>query len=494
MSRPGLSPVGLLATAAVIVLGTSAAPAAAAKKKPSTNGTISGTVRGAIPSAKKGDASVRAANAATGAVVAVARPTSRGTFKLTLPPGGYALTATVVSAGGAVKSTTVAVSLTKRQHRTGVRLTPSKAKGARAAAAAARAATAVDSAAPSASAAQATPSASAASYTTESGKRVDNTTAFSIKPFTGGTGSWGTLRGGFPAVLMAATQGKPECASTLTENSSVLPFLRKEAKGGRSTYYSAGKLKRDLITPGVNVSGKVTPAKDGKTAKLVLTFTDGKTKKIFDTVTTTISKAAWKAESAQVAKVVAERLCRDPSRYSVALHVDGVFDFPTHTATGTIDSSLKAIATSEGTTWTGSGKYVWSNVAYKSKIGCTFDRIQPTDGGWAATITSKGNSTIDVNWALTATDQLKLTVADSYCPNLPVLPRTPGPSQINLTPTVFTFPTSGGTQKVGGGINADTIGLTDLAATIGITGLGPLGFVNTGTLTVAPVWKYTLPA
>jgi hypothetical protein len=424
--------------------GVGAATAGAAAKK----GTLSGTVAGKMPSTK-GDATVRATNVETGTITAVERPNKHGRFTLKLPAGGYAVTATVVTAGGAMSSTTVAVSLKAGQRRTGIGFKPTKV----------------------------VPTASRA-YVTEKGAKHPGTTAVMIQPFNGDSGAWRTLAPGISSVLAARLQQSPSCSGVVRENSSVQPFLLKTLKSKGSKFYN-GKTKttRDFVEPDLIVTGSANAGKDG--AILTLTFTDTATKTVVDTVRAHLSTTGkgWLIGAKQLGKVVAERVCRAPASYGVALHVDGAFESPAYRSTGVIDTSLQAKSTGTAVTWNGSGTYTWTDVKFASKTSCDYRDLQATGGGWASSISAltsaTGQKQIKVNWGLTATDQIKLTTASAYCPGLPALADQPGPSQLGLTPSDFTLPAEGGVGKIGGGING-----------------GGLGFFNSGTLTVTPIWKY----
>jgi hypothetical protein len=436
-----------IAVALPLAAGTGATPAGAATAK-AKHGILSGTVTGKLPSGK-GDTTVRATNIETGVISKVVRPTKSGRFTLKLPAGGYAVTATVVSAGGALSAKTLAVSLRSGQKRTGIAFKPGRVSAT-----------------------------ASREYVTEKGAKRPGTTAVMIQPFTGDTGHWRTLAPGLSTVLATRLQRSPKCSGLVRDNASMQPFLLKTLKSKGSKFFN-GKTEttRDFVEPDIIVTGSANEGKDG--AILTLTFTDTATKTVIDTVSAHLSTTGkgWLVGAKQLTKVVAERVCRAPASYGVALHVDGAFESPAYRATGVIESTIEATSSGTGRTWNGAGTYAWTGVKFASKSSCDYRDVQATGGSWAAslvaTTSAGGQKQVKVNWGLAAADLIKLTTATAYCAGLPAVPDQPGPSQVGLTPSDFTLPAEGGVGKITGGLN----------------GVG-IGFFNTGTLTVTPIWKY----
>lgn len=151
-------------------------------------------------------------------------------------------------------------------------------------------------------------------------------------------------------------------------------------------------------------------------------------------------------------------------RYEVTLALTTDAEFATHSASGTLDSTL--IATPAGAAFTASGPLAYDNLSFVSKISeCFYSSPVSVAATWTVTVRRTPTDRLAVTWGTGGNGPR--TTATVACPPGFATPGQPGPALIEPAPTTFELPPEGGKQAIGGGFQS-----------------GGDGFTNTGTMTV----------
>lgn len=155
------------------------------------------------------------------------------------------------------------------------------------------------------------------------------------------------------------------------------------------------------------------------------------------------------------------------ARYEVTLALTTDAEFATHSASGTLNSTLVAVPGGTGGGFTATGPLGYGDLRFTSKIGeCSYSNPVSVAATWTVTVERTSTDRLRVTWDTAATGP-KATATIS-CPGGSV-PGQPGPILLQPAPTTFELPEAGGQQAIGGGFQD-----------------GGDGFVNTGTMTVTP--------
>ncbi len=452
----------LASMAAAAALSLSAGAGLAAAQAPVNPGEITGKVTGSRPAPSKGVVVVRALDAATGAIADVATVGKRGTYTLAVPPGAYAVRATVVAPGRRGEAT-IPVTVSEQQKRAGVtfnaRPSGKIAKAARAGAAN-----------------LSTPAATRA-YVSTDGSEVSGVTAYTVEPLAGGSGGWAGLRKALPAFLQTELYDATTCPTQPIVNSAERSYVENHLKFRSGRVVSKGtRVQRNLIIADLAVTGKLTGR--GSRATVAFAVVDKRSGKVVDAFEGSLSTANFSKGVRKYAKQIAARLCRTPPAYELKLSVNGTTDVQSHTATGVLAATMTAKQTG-GTggqpdaVWRGDGKLAWSQIAYTHKppsATCQFTNIVPASGTWSATLAVlDGQLTVD--WFPSLPFYAAFTVASYSCPGQAPITNQGGPSIGGILPNATRLPLSGGVLNVSGELNvANQI------------------VRNTGTLTVTPIW------
>lgn len=462
LGRFRLTALATMAGTAALSLGAVAGPAAA--QAPVSPGEITGKVTGSRPAASKGVIVVRAFDAATGAIADVATIGRRGTYTLVVPPGAYAVRATVVAPGRRSGDATIPVTVGQDQKRAGVsfRAQPSGriAKAARA----------------GASSATHEPAATR-SYVSVDGSEVSGITAYSVEPLKGGTGDWAGMGKALPAFIQTELYDATTCPTQGIANASERSYLENTLKFRSGRVVSKGtRVQRNLIIPDLAVVGTLKGS--GSRATVSFAVTDKRTGKIVDSFAGSVSKAKFSTGVRRFAKLISERLCRTPPAYELTLKVNGTTDVQSHTATGVLAATMIAKQTGGAggqpdATWRADSKLAWSQIAYKNKTSdkCPYINIRPAAGTWAATLSTLGGQ-LTVDWGASAEFYVAFTTATLQCPGQAGIGNQAGPSFAGILPNAQKLPFSGGVLPVSGTLD-----------------VGGQAVRNTGTLTVKPLWS-----
>lgn len=447
--------------AALSFAGLAAGPAAA--QAPVQPGEITGKVTGSRPAASKGVVVVRALNAATGAVADVATVGSRGTYTLVVPPGAYAVRATVVAPGRRAGDATIPVTVAEKQKRAGVTFT---AKPSGKIARAARASAATASSEP-----VATPA-----YISTDGSEVSGVTAYSVEPLSGGSGAWAGIGKALPAFIQTELYDATSCPTQPIANARERNYLEGSLKFRTGRVVTKGtKVQRNLIIADLAVTGSLKGS--GSRATLAIAVVDKRTGKVVDAFEGTLSQAKFSAGVRRYAKQIATRLCRTPPAYQLTLSVNGTTDVQSHVATGVLAATMTAKQTG-GTggqpdaTWRADGKLGWTQIAYKNKTSdkCPYINIVPAAGTWTATLAVLGGQ-LTVDWGVGAEFYVAFTTATLQCPGQTPVTNQPGPSFAGILPNATRLPLTGGVLNVAGDLN-----------------VAGQAVHNAGTLKVTPIW------
>lgn len=430
----------LLAAAALLVTGGATATSAAPKRA-----TFAVTLGIAVPQGGKGE--VRAINRADGTVAAVRSVGRSGRFSLALPAGQYVVVGAVLPGRGrgrALTQTRVAVSLKRGQRRTKASLKarrrrPAKRKRARSA------------------------------YAQELGQVTPGSVAVEIPPFTGATGGLSVLNRGLPAMLITDLFGaggaRDECGVTVLEVEHRDDIVN-ELELQKSPYFDQStRVTRNFIIGDVEVRGTLSNGAGDESLAYDLRLIDKRSGSEVGRLTGSMTGDMFAAEQ-QLAKALNEELCKLSDVYEVKLNVSGSGDFATHSATGTLDTTISAKrAGRKSKIWRGGGNLSWANMSYSSKIGCSYLPEPAPVVPWSVTLTGTGGGTLVVEWQPEGND---MTTATVVCEDGSV-PGQPGTSLLQAGPNRFQVPVAGGAQPISGGF----------------TGSGA-GWTNTGTITITP--------
>lgn len=453
-----LSPLRPLLAAALLTGTTLVAPALAA----AANGSVSGSLSTKPP--KQAEASVLATSLADGAVVSAGPISAGGTFKVSLPAGAYAVSTVVVPAPGAGPTSAgrFPVSLKAGQKRTKIKVATKKArtKKGKTAAVASR------------------------SYVQEKGQVTPGVPAFSVEDFTGAppTGDWQFMNQGLTDLLVTDLVGKTPCKTAVVANKRDRKLLEHELELQKSKYFDPKfRSKRNFIISDLTVSGTISVAADGQSAQVNVTITDARTGQLVDSIPATLPFEGFFEAEERLAKTVGERVCRRPAAYELTLAVSGQGKFATHTATGTINTTLTALRSGGApgeppSAWSGVGPLAWEGVSASSNTSCSY-AADPNSSTWNASLGVVGDSQVKVDWSFASAAMATLTIT---CPSPSgppaVIPGQPGPALIGIAPVSATLPLAGGTIPLSGGFTEGTDGWT-----------------NTGQLVVKPVWAADAP-
>lgn len=444
------SPAPLVTTLVAAVLLPASATAA-------TTGSVAGSLSAKPP--KGAESSVVATSLLDGAVVSTAPISSKGTFKVALPPGPYALSTAVVPkpGGGAVATGAFPVSLKKGQKRTKLKVTSKKVRlpKAKKSAAGTRA------------------------YVQELGQVTPGVTAFGIEEFTGGTGEWAYLARGLSYLMISDLVGNTPCKTAVVatgrDRELILGELALQKKYRK--YFDPKTLtKRNFIISDLSVNGAVSTAADGKSSTVTVTITDSRTGALVDTVTGTLGEDTAFEDAEKLSKAVGERVCRRPAAYELRLTNNGKGTFGTHDTSGAIDSTLTALRSGgapgePAAAWSGVQNGNWTGVSATSKVDCTY-ATEATDFIWSAQLSVVDDTKVKLAWTMAGRAMASLIVT---CPVKDAPPFVqggmPGPSMLGVEPASTTLPLSGGVVPLSGGIsNSDG------------------GWSNSGQIVVKPIW------
>ena len=449
------SPRLALLAGAVLLAAPSAALAA--------NGSVAGSL--STKPAKQAQASVLATSLADGGVVSASAVSAGGTFKVSLPAGAYAISTVVVPApgGGATSTGAFPVSLKSGQKRTKIKVTTKKAKtrkGKKSALA-------------------------SRSYVQEKGQVTPGVPAFAVEDFTGAppTGDWQFMNQALTDLLITDLVGKTPCKTAVVANQRDRKLLEHELELQKSKYFDPKtRSKRNFIISDLTVSGTISVAADGQSAAVNVTITDARTGQLVDSFPATLPHDGFFEAEEQLAKSVAERVCRRPAAYELTLAVNGQATFATHAASGTVNTTLTALrsggeAGQPPAAWSGVGPLAWEGLTVTSKTPpCTY-APEPNSSSWSVSLGVVGDTQVQVDWSFASAAMATFTVT---CPSddgpPAVIAGQAGPALIGIAPTSATLPLAGGTVPLAGGITQGTDGWT-----------------NTGQLVVKPIWAADAP-
>lgn len=410
-------------------------------------GSFAGSLGVKVP--KGAQAGVRAVNRATGTVAAVRSVGRKGSFSLSLPAGEYLVIGTVVTARGKLLQKRIGISLRPGQKRKRTKLTARRRKRRKARSA----------------------------FVQEKGNITPGRIAVEIADFVGSTGDpeWDAARRGFNDLMINdVLTARQDCGTAIIEVDRRAELIA-ELEFQQSPYVDpATRVTRNFIIGDVEVRGKIASAPGGN-MKVRVTTVDKRTGKTFGSREATIDKAQWPDELEALAKQVADDLCKLSDVYEVTLDVAGEGQFATHSATGAIHTTLRAVRADAGRpVWRATGPLQWSDVTFASKIAdCPMiDPVTPVIS-WSATILDVGGGELQVTWLRDGNDGATASIdcrpTSPGEPDPPPVPGMPGPALLTTGPESFVVPYAGGTQALSG-IVAD----------------GGDGFFNTGSITVTP--------
>jgi hypothetical protein len=449
-------PLAVLGLVLAPLLLPAAARAADADPRP---GVFAGSLGVAVPAGGRG--LVRAVDRVSGSVVAAQRVGGNGTFRFTLPPGAYAVAATLVpKKGRPTARPMVGLTLKPGQRRTKASLKKSKRKKK--------------------------PRARAA-YVQERGGITPGQVAVVVHNFTG----LGDEEGGYLQKSMAdlvltdlwrlangTMSGGGKCKYTVREHARIAEVEREQAFS-QSKYTDPGtRIVADLITPDVEIRGTLSrtraPLPAGPQLQYDVRLVDARTGGELGKVTGSMSAGDWTTGEEQLARQLSKELCKLSDVYEVRLDLQGSGNFATHSATATLRSTLRARRTEgQGDSWRATGTLVWENLAFSSKMPpCVM--TDPIAGSvpWSVEITDTGE-VLRVTWS-TGGGPAGNSTASMDCPpdgdggDPPPTPGQPGTLLLAGPPT-FTVPYGGGSEAIAG----EVVDSGD-------------GFVNAGVITVTP--------
>ncbi len=425
-------------------------PAATPKK-----GTFAGTLGVKVP--KGAQAKVRAVSRADGTVAAAGSAKRSGAFSLSLPAGAYIVVGTIVPppGDGRVIQIRAGVSLKAGQKRAKANLKKRRRAKKKARRSGARAA-----------------------FVQELGQVTPGRIAVAIPDFTGtATGDLAAALGGLDDLMIndVLNAGSEECDLSVIASGRDRAELLKELEFQQSPYVDPStRVKRNFIIGDVEVRGTLTQLPSGK-AKVDIRLVDSRTSKEYGKLSATLDPDAGFFDAfEQLSKQTAKELCKLHDAYEVTLDVKGDGKFATHSASGTMKSTLLARASApKQLVWRDSGPLAWQNVVFATKIAqCPYTDVVVPATSWSVTIIDDGAGSLQVVASLQGTDATTASVdcvPDPGGADPPPIPGQPGPSLVAIGPMSFTLPYAGGVQAISG-----------------IVAEGGDGFFNTGTITVKP--------
>ncbi len=415
----------ILALAALAVI-TAAGPAGAAAPK---KGTFAGTLGVAVP--KGALTSVQAVSRADGTIAASIAARRSGAFSLSLAPGTYLVIGTIVPrpGGGRVTQVRTGVTLKAGQKRAKANLKKAKRERKKARRSGARAA-----------------------FVQERGQLTPGRLAVAIPTFTGpATGELGAVLPGLSELMTndVLRVGSGECDLAVIATGRARAEVIKELEFQQSRYVDPStRATRNLIIADVEVRGTLTEAPGGK-AKVELRIVDARSGKEYKRLSDTLDSGDLFDGLERLSEQTARELCKLHDAYEITLDVKGEGNFATHSATGTLKSTLRARRTEpERPVWRDSGPLAWQNVAFTSKLPrCPY--IDPVVPGtsWSVTILDAGAGSLHVTWGLQAPDATTASVdclPEPEGADPPPIPGQPGPSLLATGPLSFTVPYAGG--------------------------------------------------
>ncbi len=454
-----------------LALASSATVGSVAATTPARMGTVSGTVSGSLPKAGQGRVIVTAIDAASGAVADMETADGKGRFALSVGGGAYAVTTTVVRPQAAVVTQSAAVSVKAGKTRRKVALKVKKPKSGTAPAK--KSLASVTASRTSAGATLARDSASR-SFVTERGKGDASVTAYKVEEFTGAPAEYSNLNRGLSNMLATDLFIGDKCGMKQVVGEAGRTMIKKELDFQKSGYTDKNtRVKRDFIIADVSVGGTIAAGPSAGTVAVRVVLTDTRTGGTISTVDATMRVADLFTDQDQLAKAVSERLCRRPASYDVALKINGIGEFATHSTAGAITTNVIALSggAAPPTTWVGNGTYVWDSLTFASKTECSYLAPIPGAGTWQATVAFVSDQQVRVDWSTGNDGPGAISTASVSCPKAGAIPGQPGPNLVTTSGTNILLPIGGGTAPVTGGFIS-----------------GGDGWTNTGTLTLTPVW------
>jgi hypothetical protein len=394
---------------------------------PATAGaqTLTGSV-GALPKGAK--ASVRAVDRATGVLAGRTTPSRRGAWSLRVAPGAYAVLATTVRPGRAVRRQRFFATLRAGQRR---RLRSVQESG------------------------RVTPGKIAMGF-----ERVRPSTS---DPELNAAGL------GIADVLINdAFDALAACDVQQIEWQRRDEVLR-ELEFQQSRYVDPStRVQRDLIEPDVLVKGRLTGK--GRLELRVVAVADGRT---LATVTRDLDLDGFFEGLEATGRALAKEVCRLTDVYEVVL--DSAFEgrFATHVGSATLRATLAARRGTGGgaRTWEASGPLAWQELAFRARDPeCRVsDPLPGALSRWTVTLTAAADGRLTGRWETDAQGPGESPSTSLACGDSAPIAGFPGPALIGIIPHAFTVPAEGGSVPIPNGVTE-----------------GPDGFFANGTLTVRP--------
>jgi len=394
---------------------------------------VVGKVTGKLPPGSRATTEVRAFEAGQARLVATSAVSRTGSFKLSLPPGGYVLETTVTpgrgKARGAVHRITP-LTIAAGQRRGTVRIAKPTARNAVAAGPSAR-----------------------ASYSQESGGINPGRVAVVIERFTGATGELAVMNAGLADLLQTDVLQVPGCRRSLIANSHDRTFLLRELEFQQSRYVDPStRVVRNFIEPDIVVTGRLRTR--GSNLGYALTLKDARTGAVLETVSGTLVGDRIFDQEETLAKRLVKRLCAYGEVFEVTFTGAGTANFATHSASGTLSAVPIVAQPTEGdaqgpTVWEGGEAISWSNVAVVSKTECSY-RDFVSGGGWTAKLERAGEG-MQVTWRADAGSSGTATVACPTEEGEVLVPGQPTTALVGSEPGTFVLPRDG-KQAVTGGL------------------------------------------
>jgi hypothetical protein len=454
-ARPVARPSYIAALGASL-LAAAGAPAAGVA---APAGTFSGRITGPLPASGLGKASVRAYDVQTGALVRIATAGRSGGFKLRLPAGAYLVDAVSVRDRAVMSKRLVPLSLKAGQQRSGARL--------HLAAVTTNATSTTPTPQPDAGVAAAA-----------------GVTTYRFDDLAGPTHSLATLGRGLPSLVAADVLGDETCSAIQLAGTRERTALSDTARLKRSPYFSRSQaVRRQLLAPQLAVTGTIAAGKDAAHAAFTVRIVDLSAGLAVDTLQGAVRRSGRGlfTDERRIAAALTERICRRPRSYSVALKIDGRGDYSAYNSTARLASTAVAKAATQApyVSWRGAATFTWTDNVFRSRVtGCPASNVRAGTGGWSANVTALAGAQVRVDIDLTASEYTAYSKADFICQGkVGSITGAPGPLLTGTAPRTFTLPATGGTGTIAGG--------TTLAAGGGL--------LQTGTLTLAPVWGHALP-
>jgi hypothetical protein len=430
---------------AAVVLGMAvfaftAAPARAAEKP----GTFAGSLGAKVP--KGAEAAVRAVDRSTSAVAGVREVGRNGKFSLALPPGTYLVVGTVIPARGKPVEKRSAVSLKPGQKRKNSSLTARKRKR------------------------KAKRNGGRAAFVQEHGEVTPGQLAVAIPVVTGNPNDaeWDARKGGLDDIILTDIfKTATGCGMRVVESARKGDLI-KELEFQQSPYVDPTTAqKRNFFVEDIQLQGVISPGVGGP--NLEISIIDAATGKSLGSRKTALAGNDWMAPLEAINKALAEDICKLSDLYTVKLNANGDGRFATHSATGVIDTTLRARRSGDEHVWRATGPLQWGSVTFATKTDCPYIDILTPAIEWSVIITDVGDGNLQVTWTGSGNDS---PTASVDCPpdppnDPPPIPGQPGPSLINTGPQTFLVPYAGGFQPIAGGFSD-----------------GGDGFFNTGVITV----------